>query len=50
MYYLLLPDLNSRSRLIGELKRVGIHAVFHYVPLHTSDAGTGSVTVGPQGN
>jgi dTDP-4-amino-4,6-dideoxygalactose transaminase len=39
MYYLLLPDLDSRSRLIGELKRVGIHAVFHYVPLHSSDAG-----------
>jgi dTDP-4-amino-4,6-dideoxygalactose transaminase len=39
MYYLLLPDLESRSRLIDELKQVGIHAVFHYVPLHTSDAG-----------
>jgi dTDP-4-amino-4,6-dideoxygalactose transaminase len=39
MYYLLFPDLDSRSRLIGELKRVGIHAVFHYVPLHSSDAG-----------
>jgi dTDP-4-amino-4,6-dideoxygalactose transaminase len=39
MYYLLLPDLDSRSRLIGELRRVGVHAVFHYVPLHVSDAG-----------
>lgn len=39
MYYLLVPDLDSRSRLIGELRRVGIHAVFHYVPLHSSDAG-----------
>jgi dTDP-4-amino-4,6-dideoxygalactose transaminase len=39
MYYLLLPDLDSRSRLIGELGRVGIHTVFHYVPLHTSEAG-----------
>ena len=39
MYYLLLPDLDSRSRLIDELRRVGIHAVFHYVPLHASDAG-----------
>jgi dTDP-4-amino-4,6-dideoxygalactose transaminase len=39
MYYLLLVDLDSRSRFIDELKRVGIHAVFHYVPLHTSDAG-----------
>jgi dTDP-4-amino-4,6-dideoxygalactose transaminase len=39
MYYLLLPDLDSRSRLIGELRRIGIHAVFHYVPLHASHAG-----------
>jgi dTDP-4-amino-4,6-dideoxygalactose transaminase len=39
MYYLLLPDLESRSRLIDDLKGVGVHAVFHYVPLHTSDAG-----------
>jgi dTDP-4-amino-4,6-dideoxygalactose transaminase len=39
MYYLLLPDLDSRSRFIADLKRVGVHAVFHYVPLHSSDAG-----------
>jgi dTDP-4-amino-4,6-dideoxygalactose transaminase len=39
MYYLLLPDLETRSRFIDELKQAGIHAVFHYVPLHSSDAG-----------
>jgi dTDP-4-amino-4,6-dideoxygalactose transaminase len=39
VYYLLLPDLDSRSRLIADLREVGIHAVFHYVPLHGSDAG-----------
>jgi dTDP-4-amino-4,6-dideoxygalactose transaminase len=39
MYYLLLPDLDRRSQLIAELKRVGVYAVFHYVPLHASDAG-----------
>ena len=39
MYYLLLPDLDSRARLIEELRRVGIHAVFHYAPLHTSVGG-----------
>jgi dTDP-4-amino-4,6-dideoxygalactose transaminase len=39
MYYLLLPDLESRSRLIAELKESGIQAVFHYVPLHESEAG-----------
>ena len=39
MYYLLLPDLESRSRFIEHLRRAGIHAVFHYVPLHDSVAG-----------
>jgi dTDP-4-amino-4,6-dideoxygalactose transaminase len=39
MYYLLLPDLETRSRFIDELKQAGIYAVFHYVPLHSSDAG-----------
>ncbi len=39
MYYLLLPDLDSRSRFIAELRNVGVHSVFHYVPLHSSDAG-----------
>jgi dTDP-4-amino-4,6-dideoxygalactose transaminase len=39
MYYLLLPDLAARTRLIGELKAAGIQSVFHYVPLHSSPMG-----------
>lgn len=39
MYYLLLPDLDSRTLLIEKLKTCGINAVFHYVPLHNSIAG-----------
>ena len=39
MYYLLLPDLERRTRFIGELKATGIGAVFHYVPLHSSPFG-----------
>jgi dTDP-4-amino-4,6-dideoxygalactose transaminase len=39
MYYLLLPDPGSRGALIEALKRAGISAVFHYVPLHDSPAG-----------
>jgi dTDP-4-amino-4,6-dideoxygalactose transaminase len=39
MYYLLLFGLGSRTRFIEKLKGVGIHAVFHYVPLHSSPAG-----------
>jgi dTDP-4-amino-4,6-dideoxygalactose transaminase len=48
MFYLLLPDLDARTRFIEGLKESGIGAVFHYVPLHSSPAGkkfcrTGSV-------
>jgi len=39
MYYLLLPDLQKRTAFIAGLKEKGIHAVFHYVPLHDSPAG-----------
>jgi len=39
MYYLLLPDLPTRTALIAALQDQGIHAVFHYVPLHSSPAG-----------
>lgn len=39
MYYVLLPDPEARTHLISELKEKGIHAVFHYVPLHSSPAG-----------
>ena len=39
MYYLLLPSLDVRQRLITHLKQSGILAVFHYLPLHISDMG-----------
>jgi dTDP-4-amino-4,6-dideoxygalactose transaminase len=39
MYYLLLPSLAVRSRLIAHLKARGILAVFHYLPLHLSPMG-----------
>ena len=39
MYYLLLPDLDSRTRLIAHLKERSILAVFHYLPLHLSRMG-----------
>ena len=39
MYYLLLPDLESRTRFISALKTDEIGAVFHYIPLHSSPAG-----------
>ncbi len=39
MFYILLNDLAARTALIRHLKARGIHAVFHYVPLHSSPAG-----------
>ena len=39
MYFLILKDLEERTRLIEHLKASGIMAVFHYVPLHSSPAG-----------
>jgi dTDP-4-amino-4,6-dideoxygalactose transaminase len=39
MYYLLLEDRAARDRLIAGLAKRGVHAVFHYVPLHSSPAG-----------
>jgi dTDP-4-amino-4,6-dideoxygalactose transaminase len=39
LYYLLLPSLEDRTLFISELAGQGIHSVFHYVPLHTSEAG-----------
>ena len=39
MFYMLVADLETRSRLLAYLKRRDIHAVFHYVPLHTSPVG-----------
>lgn len=38
-FYLLLPDIGSRTAFIDYLKSKGISAVFHYVPLHSSPCG-----------
>lgn len=39
MYYLLFRDNEARGRMIEHLKKVGIMAVFHYLPLHLSVMG-----------
>ncbi|HXV77564.1 MAG TPA: dTDP-4-amino-4,6-dideoxygalactose transaminase [Candidatus Polarisedimenticolaceae bacterium] len=39
MYYLLLPGLAVRQRLVAHLARRGIASVFHYTPLHLSRMG-----------
>ena len=39
MFYVLLPSLDARTRLIAHLRERGILAVFHYLPLHLSEMG-----------
>jgi dTDP-4-amino-4,6-dideoxygalactose transaminase len=39
MFYLLLPDLDTRQRFIMHLREQNIYSVFHYLPLHLSDMG-----------
>lgn len=39
LYYLLLPSKRLRDALISSLRERGIVAPFHYIPLHSTDAG-----------
>ncbi len=39
MFYVLLPDRDTRDGVLSDLRTAGIQATFHYVPLHSSDAG-----------
>lgn len=39
MYYLLLSDLETRTKFIEKMNSMGICVVFHYIPLHSSPAG-----------
>lgn len=36
MFYLVCKNLNERSALIAHLRAAGVHAVFHYLSLHSS--------------
>jgi len=39
MLYIKVKDLSERTNLIESLESHGIHAVFHYIPLHSAPAG-----------
>jgi dTDP-4-amino-4,6-dideoxygalactose transaminase len=39
MYYVLLPDRDRRNDTLEMMRKLGVQATFHYLPLHTSDAG-----------
>jgi dTDP-4-amino-4,6-dideoxygalactose transaminase len=40
LYYLLLPTEEERDAILTALSDAGVHAVFHYLPLHESPAGS----------
>ncbi|GAA0716827.1 dTDP-4-amino-4,6-dideoxygalactose transaminase [Dactylosporangium roseum] len=49
LYYLLLPDLESRQSMLKHMLSHGVLGTFHYQPLHVSPAGQQYGRVGPQG-
>lgn len=39
IFYVLLEDGIDRNQVLDEMRKNGVHALFHYVPLHSSPAG-----------
>ncbi len=39
LFYILLETEDKRDNVMNQLKKEGIHAVFHYVPLHSAPMG-----------
>ena len=39
IYYLVMDDKAAREHFINYMKKQNIHCIFHYIPLHNSDAG-----------
>ena len=39
LYYLLVPSARERHAVLDRLRALGVHALFHYVPLHSAPAG-----------
>ena len=39
MFYLLMPDRQVRDQVLTGMREHGVNPTFHYVPLHSSDAG-----------
>jgi dTDP-4-amino-4,6-dideoxygalactose transaminase len=39
IFYLLMPTPAERNEMLAVLKNDGINAIFHYIPLHSSEAG-----------
>lgn len=39
MFYVLLPDVETRNRVLAAMQAARVYATFHYVPLHSSKHG-----------
>ena len=39
MFYVLFPHRARRDDALGSMRKMGVNATFHYIPLHSSDAG-----------
>jgi len=39
MFYVLLPDTSRRNDVLEAMRKSGVNATFHYLPLHASEAG-----------
>ncbi len=39
IYYVLIQQQETRVQFLSKLRQLGVHAAFHYVPLHCSPAG-----------
>jgi dTDP-4-amino-4,6-dideoxygalactose transaminase len=39
MFFVLLPDQERRNDVLGAMRKVGVNPTFHYLPLHSSEAG-----------
>ncbi len=39
LFYVLLPDHDTRTRVMSQMRAEGVQTTFHYIPLHDSPAG-----------
>ena len=39
LFYVLLPDHDTRTRVMKQMREEGVQTTFHYIPLHDSPAG-----------
>jgi dTDP-4-amino-4,6-dideoxygalactose transaminase len=39
MFHVMLPDADTRDRVLAGMRDRGVHATFHFVPLHSSPGG-----------